>query len=43
MVRYAIDKKVASVKKLEGFNADGYQFNASASKPDRLVFQRKLA
>lgn len=43
MVRYAIDKKVASVKKLEGFNVDGYQFNASASKPDRLVFQRRLA
>ncbi len=43
MVRYAIDKKIASVKKLEGFSADGYQFNASASKPDRLVFQRKLA
>ena len=40
MVRYAIDNKISSVKKLEGFCAEGYQFNASVSKPDRLVFQR---
>jgi hypothetical protein len=41
MVRYAIEKKVASVKKLEGFDAEGYAFAAEQSKPDRLVFRRK--
>ena len=43
MVRYAIEKKIATVKKLEGFDAEGYRFDAAASGPDRLVFRRKLA
>ena len=43
MVRYAIEKKAATVKKLEGFNAEGYRFEAAQSAPDRLVFRRKLA
>jgi len=43
MVRYAIEKKAATVKKLEGFNAEGYRFEAALSEPDRLVFRRKLA
>jgi len=42
MVRYAIDKKITSVKKLEGFNSEGYRFEAALSEPDRLVFRRKL-
>ena len=42
MARYAIEKKVATVKKLEGFIAEGYAYAASESKPDRLVFRRKL-
>jgi len=42
MVRYAIERKATTVKKLEGFNAEGYAFAASESKPDRLVFRRKL-
>ena len=42
MVRHAIEKKVASVKKLEDFNAEGYSFEADLSGPDRLVFRRKL-
>ena len=42
MVRYAIEKKVGSVQKLEGFVTDSYRFSASASKPDRMVFQRRL-
>jgi uncharacterized protein len=42
MVRYAIEKKAATVKKLEGFNAEGYGFEAALSAPDRLVFRRKL-
>ena len=42
MARYAIDKKITAVKKLEGFNAEGYQFSAGVSTPNRLVFQRQL-
>ncbi len=42
MVRYAIEKKATTVKKLEGFNAEGYGFDAAQSAPDRLVFRRKL-
>jgi hypothetical protein len=42
MVRYAIDKKVNTVKKLQAFNAEGYVFEASLSEPDRLVFRRRL-
>jgi uncharacterized protein len=41
MVRYAIANKASTVKKLEGFSAEGYAFDAAASKPDRLVFRRR--
>ncbi|MBC7608233.1 MAG: peroxide stress protein YaaA [Polaromonas sp.] len=41
MLRFAIEKKLATVKKLEGFNAEGYRFDAEVSGPDRLVFRRK--
>ncbi len=41
MVRYAIENKVGSVKKLEGFDLEGYAFDAAASETDRLVFRRK--
>ena len=41
MVRYAIEKKAATVKKLEGFRAEGYAFDRAASAPDRLVFRRR--
>ncbi|HAL36996.1 MAG TPA: peroxide stress protein YaaA [Polaromonas sp.] len=40
MVRYAIEKKLGTVKKLEDFDAEAYRFNAAASEPDRLVFRR---
>jgi cytoplasmic iron level regulating protein YaaA (DUF328/UPF0246 family) len=43
MLRYAIENKAATVKKLEGFNAEAYRFEAALSEPDRLVFRRKLA
>jgi uncharacterized protein len=43
MARYAIEKKAGSVKKLQGFNSEGYAFDADASKPDRLVFRRRQA
>ena len=41
MARYAIDKKLLMVKKLEGFDAEGYRFEPSVSEADRLVFRRK--
>lgn len=40
MVRYAIEKKATTVRKLEGFAAEGYRFDAQASAADRLVFRR---
>ena len=43
MVRYAVEKQLVSVKKLEGFNAEGYRFEPAVSEPDRLVFRRKQA
>ena len=43
MVRHAIEKKLATVKKLESFDAEGYRFEPKASGPDRLVFRRKQA
>jgi uncharacterized protein len=42
MARYAIQKRIKDVKKLEGFSSDGYAFDARISEPDRLVFRRKL-
>jgi cytoplasmic iron level regulating protein YaaA (DUF328/UPF0246 family) len=43
MARYAITHRVATPKKLEGFNLEGYAFDAAASEPDRLVFRRTMA
>jgi uncharacterized protein len=42
MARYAIKKRITTVKKLESFTAEGYAYHAAASEPDRLVFRRKL-
>jgi uncharacterized protein len=41
MARFAIQKRVKDVKKLEAFNGEGYAYSAVASTPDRLVFRRK--
>jgi cytoplasmic iron level regulating protein YaaA (DUF328/UPF0246 family) len=43
MARHAIEKKLTTVKKLEGFDAEGYRFDPKVSEPDRLVFRRKQA
>ena len=40
MVRYAVEHQLLTVKKLEGFDAEGYRFDAAASERDRLVFRR---
>ncbi|MEY4711850.1 MAG: hypothetical protein RIS88_1300 [Pseudomonadota bacterium] len=42
MARYAITHRVATPGKLEGFNLEGYAFDAAASEPDRLVFRRRV-
>jgi len=43
MARYAITHKVNTPQGLEGFDTEGYAFDAAASEPDRLVFRRKQA
>ena len=40
MVRYAVETKLATVAKLQGFALEGYRFEPGASLPDRLVFRR---
>jgi cytoplasmic iron level regulating protein YaaA (DUF328/UPF0246 family) len=42
MTRYAITHQVKTPKGLEGFNLEGYAFDAAVSEPDRKVFRRKL-
>jgi hypothetical protein len=41
MVRYAVEHQLGSVKKLEGFDAEGYRFDPGVSGVDRLVFRRR--
>jgi len=41
MARWAVQQRVASVRKLERFEAEGYAFDAAASARDRLVFRRR--
>ncbi|VCU72514.1 hypothetical protein PIGHUM_04615 [Pigmentiphaga humi] len=43
MARYAIQHRVAKPEGLQGFDAEGYGYDAAASQPDRLVFRRKAA
>jgi len=42
MARYAIQHGVTTPRTLEGFDLEGYAFDAAASAPERLVFRRKL-
>jgi len=42
MARYAIENRIQTVKGLEGFNLQGYVFDAKASDTDRKVFRRKV-
>jgi cytoplasmic iron level regulating protein YaaA (DUF328/UPF0246 family) len=41
IVRYATEHQVKTLKELQGFNADGYSYDAAASEPHRLVFRRQ--
>ncbi len=40
MVRYIIDTNAETIEDLKGFNYDGYQFDATESKGNNLVFTR---
>ncbi|OCB78769.1 peroxide stress protein YaaA [Flavobacterium crassostreae] len=40
MVRYIIDTNAKTIADLQGFNYDGYQFDATISKGNQLVFTR---
>jgi uncharacterized protein len=42
MARYAVMRRVETPAKLQGFNLEGYAFDAAASGSDRLVFRRRM-
>jgi cytoplasmic iron level regulating protein YaaA (DUF328/UPF0246 family) len=42
MARYAITHRLTTPRRLQGFDLEGYAFDAGASEPDRLVFRRRL-
>ncbi len=42
MARYAATQRVVLPEQLKAFDSEGYAFDAAVSKPDRLVFRRRL-
>jgi hypothetical protein len=40
MARWAVRQRVRSVRALQGFDAEGYAFDAALSSTDRLLFRR---
>ena len=42
MARHAIQQRIATPKKLQGFTAEGYAYDADASEGDRWVFRRRM-
>ncbi|MCJ0764398.1 peroxide stress protein YaaA [Variovorax terrae] len=43
MARYAATRRIITPKKLEGFDLEGYAFDAAVSQPERLVFRRRIS
>lgn len=43
MARWAVLHKAATPSALQKFDLEGYRFDATASKPERLVFRRKAS
>ncbi len=41
MARHVVKTRAATPRQLEGFDVEGYRFDADASQPDRLVFRRR--
>jgi uncharacterized protein len=42
MTRYAIEHRIDTPRKLQGFDLEGYAFDPGASRADRMVFRRKV-
>ncbi len=42
MARYAIERRIATPRKLQDFNREGYAFDPDASRGDRMVFRRRM-
>lgn len=42
MARYAISRRAATPLQLQGFDLEGYAFDHAVSRPDRMVFRRRL-
>jgi hypothetical protein len=42
MARFAATRRINLPEQLKGFDLDGYAFDNSASKPERLVFRRQM-
>ena len=42
MARYAIQNRLSTPHQLEGFDLEGYRYDAGVSRPERLVFRRKM-
>lgn len=42
MARYAITRRIATPAQLQGFDLDGYAYDAAQSQPERLVFRRRM-
>lgn len=40
MVRYIIDTNAQSIEDIQGFNYEGYAFDANLSSDSKLVFTR---
>lgn len=43
MARYCIEHRIDTPTGLQGFNLDGYAYQAELSTPERLLFRRRLA
>ena len=43
MARYMIDQRVESAEALQGFDVEGYEFNAGLSSEDEWIFTRHPA
>jgi cytoplasmic iron level regulating protein YaaA (DUF328/UPF0246 family) len=41
MARFAVEHRVVTPRQLEGFDAEGYVFDAAVSRTDHLVFRRR--
>jgi cytoplasmic iron level regulating protein YaaA (DUF328/UPF0246 family) len=42
MARYAIQRRIDTPRKLQGFDSGGYAFDPDASQGDRMVFRRRI-